>query len=88
MVSIGELGASSPSKLGYEWVNNVVWSIPTKFVDAEGVRRLGTPTAWVREGSKIKIEFLPCSPSERVFHRGPSGGWFFMYTCVLAEIGV
>ncbi|MED6120997.1 hypothetical protein PIB30_025953 [Stylosanthes scabra] len=79
MASVGELGASSSSKLGYEWVNNVVWSIPTKFDDAEGVKRLGPPSAWVREGSssqyawgymgafQILMKYLEESPSLDVF---------------------
>ncbi|MED6179558.1 hypothetical protein PIB30_001851 [Stylosanthes scabra] len=69
----GEVCAISSSKLGYEWVSDSVWKIPTKFVDGEGVLRLGPPSAWVREGSKVSVEFLPCSPSERVCHRGPNG---------------
>ncbi|MED6218441.1 hypothetical protein PIB30_026665 [Stylosanthes scabra] len=88
MTTVGEVGAISSSKLGYEWVSDSVWKIPTKFVDVEGVRRLGPPSAWVREGSKVSVEFLQCLPSERVFHRGSNGEWFFMYTCVLAEIGM
>ncbi|MED6143980.1 hypothetical protein PIB30_011225 [Stylosanthes scabra] len=88
MTSVGEVGVISSSKSGYEWVSDTMWKIPTKFADAEGVRRLGSPSAWVRKGSKVNIEFLPCLPSERVCHRGPNGDWFFIYTCVLAEIGV
>ncbi|MED6168865.1 hypothetical protein PIB30_015699 [Stylosanthes scabra] len=45
MASVGEFGAISSPKTGYEWVNNVVWNIPTKFVDVEGVRRLGPPSS-------------------------------------------
>ncbi|MED6156458.1 hypothetical protein PIB30_014423 [Stylosanthes scabra] len=88
MVSVGESGAVSACRPRYEWVSKLVWSIPTKFVDAEGIRRLGPPSAWVKEGSKVSIEFLQCSSTERVCDRGTNGGWFFMYTCVLAEIGV
>ncbi|MED6218400.1 hypothetical protein PIB30_026363 [Stylosanthes scabra] len=88
MVSIGELDAKLCSKTGYEWLKDVVWCIPSKFVDADGIRRLGPPSSWVREGKKIKIEFLPCSSAERVCHKGPVGAYFFMYTCVFAEIGV
>ncbi|MED6161751.1 hypothetical protein PIB30_063722 [Stylosanthes scabra] len=88
MASLGELGRNAPSKSGYEWVKDVVWCIPLKFVDAEGVRRLGPPSSWVREGEEITIEFLSCSPSERVCFKGLGGDWFFMYTCVFSEIGV
>ncbi|MED6138092.1 hypothetical protein PIB30_071065 [Stylosanthes scabra] len=88
MAGLGQLGGNAPSKVGYEWVKDVVWCIPSKFVDAEGVRRLGPRSAWVREAEEIIIEFLPCALSERVCHKGSSGGWFFMYTCVLSEIGV
>ncbi|MED6159361.1 hypothetical protein PIB30_041597 [Stylosanthes scabra] len=58
------------------------------FVDMEGVRRLGAPSLWVRNCKDVKVEFLPCSPSERVCHKGKNAGWFYMYTCVLVEIGV
>ncbi|MED6173249.1 hypothetical protein PIB30_057597 [Stylosanthes scabra] len=34
-------GRNAPSKTGYGWVKEAVWCIPSKFVDAEGVRRLG-----------------------------------------------
>ncbi|MED6132425.1 hypothetical protein PIB30_018815 [Stylosanthes scabra] len=88
MASVGEVGAISSSKSRYEWVSDMVWKIPTKFVDAESVRCLGPPSACAREGSKVSIEILSSSISERVCHRGPNGDWFFMYTCVLAEIGV
>ncbi|MED6179738.1 hypothetical protein PIB30_003537 [Stylosanthes scabra] len=88
MTSVGDSTVGLLSKSGYEWVSKGVWCIPTKFVDDEGIKRLGPPFAWVMEGSKVTIEFLPCLPTERVCYRGPNGGWFFMYTCVLAEIGV
>ncbi|MED6223089.1 hypothetical protein PIB30_070615 [Stylosanthes scabra] len=65
MAGLGQLGGNAPSKVGYEWVKDAIWCIPSKFVDAEGVRRLGPPSAWVREGEEIIIEFLPCVLSER-----------------------
>ncbi|MED6209645.1 hypothetical protein PIB30_056731 [Stylosanthes scabra] len=88
MAGLGQLGGNASSKSGYEWVKDAVWCISSKFVDAEGVRHLGPLSSWVREGEEINIEFLRCALSERVCHKGPSGGWFFMYTCVLSEIGV
>ncbi|MED6181610.1 hypothetical protein PIB30_020874 [Stylosanthes scabra] len=57
MASLGEVGRSAPFRTGYEWVKEVVWCIPSKFVDAEGVRRLGPPSSWVRNGEDITIEF-------------------------------
>ncbi|MED6184075.1 hypothetical protein PIB30_043925 [Stylosanthes scabra] len=36
----------------------------------------------------IKVEFLPCSSLDRVCHKGRNSNWFFMYTCVLSEVGV
>ncbi|MED6131221.1 hypothetical protein PIB30_007910 [Stylosanthes scabra] len=88
MTSVSESGVVLSPNSGYEWVSKAVWSIPTKFVDIEGLKRLGPPSAWVKKGSNVNVEFLPCLPSERVCHKGPNGSWFFMYTCVLAEIGV
>ncbi|MED6163473.1 hypothetical protein PIB30_080230 [Stylosanthes scabra] len=72
----------------YGWVKEGVLEIPSLFVDMESVRQLGSPLLWVREGQNIKIEFLPCSSVDRVCHEGKGADWFFMYTCVLAEIGI
>ncbi|MED6111507.1 hypothetical protein PIB30_052889 [Stylosanthes scabra] len=49
----------------YGWVKEVVLSIPSSFVDMESVRRLGELLSWVRSGKNLRIEFLPCSISER-----------------------
>ncbi|MED6150996.1 hypothetical protein PIB30_078062 [Stylosanthes scabra] len=65
MVGLGELNANPLCRSGYEWVKDVVWSIPSKFVDAKGVKHLGPPSFCVRSGKEIKIEFLLCSPFER-----------------------
>ncbi|MED6117492.1 hypothetical protein PIB30_110459 [Stylosanthes scabra] len=53
-----------------------------------GGSELGSPLLWIRSGQDIKIEFLPCSSIDRVCHEGKGADWFFMYTCVFAEIGV
>ncbi|MED6177488.1 hypothetical protein PIB30_098561 [Stylosanthes scabra] len=72
----------------YGWVSASVLEVPSKFLDVGGVRRLGPPSFWVRSGKDVKVDFLPCAPSDRVCHKGEDADWFFMYTCVLAEIGV
>ncbi|MED6191449.1 hypothetical protein PIB30_000549 [Stylosanthes scabra] len=43
---------------------------------------------WVSEGSGIKLRFLPCKDSDRVYHRGEGWEYFFMYTTVFLDIGV
>ncbi|MED6150714.1 hypothetical protein PIB30_075134 [Stylosanthes scabra] len=80
MAGVGE------SEDGYEWVNEAVLGIASMFVDTESVRQLGSPLLWVRNGQNIKFEFLPCSYVERVCHEGKDADWFFIYTCVFAEI--
>ncbi|MED6226612.1 hypothetical protein PIB30_105530, partial [Stylosanthes scabra] len=86
MASVGGLERSSEN--AYELVNEAVLGIPSRFVDTDSVKRLGSPSLWVRSGRNLNIKFLPCAPSERVCHKGKNAEWFFMYTCVLAEIGV
>ncbi|MED6195174.1 hypothetical protein PIB30_035496 [Stylosanthes scabra] len=61
--------------------------MPSMFVDVQGVRRLGDPSLWVKSGKNVAVEFLPCSPSERFYHKGQTPEWFFMYTYVLSEVG-
>ncbi|MED6202498.1 hypothetical protein PIB30_106225 [Stylosanthes scabra] len=78
----------SESEEGYEWVSEAVRGIASLFVDVESVRQLGSPLLWVRNGQDIKFEFLPCSSAERVCHEGKGADWFYMYTCVFAEIGI
>ncbi|MED6200927.1 hypothetical protein PIB30_090053 [Stylosanthes scabra] len=83
------VGESEVSTGGlYVWVKEGVLEIPSLFVDAESVEQLGSPLLWVQSGQEIKIEFLPCSSLDRVCHEGKGADWFFMYTCVFAEIGV
>ncbi|MED6146600.1 hypothetical protein PIB30_035984 [Stylosanthes scabra] len=83
------VGGSEVSTGGvYGWVKEGVLEIPSLFVDVESVEQLGSPLLWVRSGQDIKIEFLPCSSVDRVCHEGKGADWFFMYTCVFAEIGV
>ncbi|MED6214080.1 hypothetical protein PIB30_099552 [Stylosanthes scabra] len=78
----------SESEEGYEWVSEPVRGIVSLFVDVESVRQLGSPLLWVQNGQDIKFEFLPYSSVERVCHEGKGADWFYMYTCVFAEIGI
>ncbi|MED6117184.1 hypothetical protein PIB30_107624 [Stylosanthes scabra] len=72
----------------YGWVKEGVLEIPSLFLDAESVEQLGSALLWVRSGQEIKMEFVPCSPHDRVCYEGKDADWFFMYTCVFAEIGI
>ncbi|MED6199330.1 hypothetical protein PIB30_074983 [Stylosanthes scabra] len=83
-----ELGAGSVSANKYSWVAEAVRSISPMFVDVQAVRRLGDPSLWVRSGKNVAVEFLPCLSSEKVCHEGQKAEWFFMYACVLSEVGV
>ncbi|MED6174000.1 hypothetical protein PIB30_064858 [Stylosanthes scabra] len=82
MAGVGE------SEEGYEWVSEAVRGIASLFVDVESVRQLGSPLLWVRNGQDVKFEFLPCASGDRVCHEGKGADWFYMYTCVFAEIGI
>ncbi|MED6160715.1 hypothetical protein PIB30_054001 [Stylosanthes scabra] len=82
MAAVGESVGS------YGWVNEAVLGLPSLFTDAENVKQLGSPLLWVRNGQNVKVEFVPCSALDRVCHEGKGADWFFMYSCVLAEIGI
>ncbi|MED6127146.1 hypothetical protein PIB30_085334 [Stylosanthes scabra] len=88
MVIASELDSSPLAEDAYSWVKEDGRSIPSLFVDMEGVRRLGAPSLWVRDGKNVAVKFLPCLPTERVCHKGSDASWFFMYTFVLAEVSV
>ncbi|MED6119410.1 hypothetical protein PIB30_011475 [Stylosanthes scabra] len=54
----------------YSWVKGEVREMSSLFSDVESVTELGDPSSWVRAGSGVKLQFLPCSEEERVYHRG------------------
>ncbi|MED6210035.1 hypothetical protein PIB30_060246 [Stylosanthes scabra] len=72
----------------YAWVKGEVRDFVSLFSDSESIAELGSPFSWVRESFVIKVEFLPCSAEDRVFHR--CGGWeyFYVYTTLFVDLGV
>ncbi|MED6222081.1 hypothetical protein PIB30_061032 [Stylosanthes scabra] len=62
----------------YAWVKGEVRDIVSWFSDEECVAELGDPSAWVREGENVVVEFLPCSAEDRVFHKA-EGSLFTLY---------
>ncbi|MED6176930.1 hypothetical protein PIB30_093025 [Stylosanthes scabra] len=70
----------------YSWVKGEVREMSSIFIDQESVDELGVPFTWVREGSGIKLWFLPCAGEDRVFHRGEGWEFFFMYTTMFLDI--
>ncbi|MED6195569.1 hypothetical protein PIB30_039084 [Stylosanthes scabra] len=54
----------------YSWVKGEVREMESWFSDMEIVEELGESSLWVREGSNVKVEFLPCGVEERVYHKG------------------
>ncbi|MED6163827.1 hypothetical protein PIB30_083807, partial [Stylosanthes scabra] len=54
----------------YSWVKGEVRDLPSLFLDVESVEQIGDPSTWVREGSGIKLRFLPCKEGDRIYHRG------------------
>ncbi|MED6116373.1 hypothetical protein PIB30_099723 [Stylosanthes scabra] len=81
------MAAGGESVGGYEWVSEAVLGLPSLFTDIESVEQLDSSLLWVRKGQDVKVEFVPCSALDMVCHEGKAADWFFMYTCVLAEIG-
>ncbi|XP_072065650.1 uncharacterized protein [Arachis hypogaea] len=71
----------------YGWVDPRVKRYVSQFDDEESVRLLGSDS-WVRVGSGIKIELLPCERDDRVCHRRDDWSFFFMYSCLFTELGV
>ncbi|MED6134469.1 hypothetical protein PIB30_037352 [Stylosanthes scabra] len=53
----------------YAWVKGEVREIVSLFGDLESIAELGDPSIWVRTGERVKLEFLPCSLEDRVFHK-------------------
>ncbi|MED6132503.1 hypothetical protein PIB30_019645 [Stylosanthes scabra] len=72
----------------YSWVKGEVRELSSWFLDTDSVEQIGDPAMWVREGSGIKLRFLPCKNSDRVYHRGEGWEYFFIYTTVFLDVGV
>ncbi|XLU19261.1 hypothetical protein S245_055327 [Arachis hypogaea] len=43
---------------------------------------------WVRKGSQIKIEVLPCKESDCVCEKLRDWPYFYLYSCLLTKLGV
>ncbi|MED6191972.1 hypothetical protein PIB30_005790 [Stylosanthes scabra] len=72
----------------YSWVNGEVRDLPSLFLDVESIEELSEPSSFVREGSGVKLRFLPCGGQERVYFRGLGWEYFYMYTTVFIDIGI
>ncbi|MED6169871.1 hypothetical protein PIB30_025285 [Stylosanthes scabra] len=60
----------------YSWVKGEVREMASLFIDQESLDELGVPSTFVREGSGVRLRFLPCSEGDRVFHRDEGVGVF------------
>ncbi|MED6202070.1 hypothetical protein PIB30_101711 [Stylosanthes scabra] len=72
----------------YSWVKGEVREMGSLFTDMESIEELGDPSLWVREGSNVKVEFIPCSVEDRMFHKGDGWEYFYVYTTLLLDLGV
>ncbi|MED6179941.1 hypothetical protein PIB30_005740 [Stylosanthes scabra] len=72
----------------YSWVKGEVRDLPSLFLDVESIEEIGEPSTFVREGSGVKLRFLPCGKEERVYFRGLGWEYFYMYTIVFLDIGI
>ncbi|MED6188408.1 hypothetical protein PIB30_085646 [Stylosanthes scabra] len=84
----GKLVVRVPVDDPYSWVKGEVRDIVSLFRDLESIAELGDPFVWVREGEVVKLEFLPCSLEDRVFHKAEGWDYFFMHTIVFIDLGV
>ncbi|MED6173136.1 hypothetical protein PIB30_056442 [Stylosanthes scabra] len=72
----------------YSWVKGEVRDLPSLFLDVESIEEIGEPSLFVREGSGVKLRFLPCGGEERVYFRGLGWEYFYTYTTVFIDIGI
>ncbi|MED6217849.1 hypothetical protein PIB30_021326 [Stylosanthes scabra] len=72
----------------YSWVKGEARELSSLFLDKESVEQIGDPSAWVREGSGVKLRFLPCKEEDRVYHRGEGWEFFFVYTTMFLDVGI
>ncbi|MED6204585.1 hypothetical protein PIB30_010439 [Stylosanthes scabra] len=70
----------------YSWVKGEVRDLSSLFLDAKSVEQIGDPSTWIREGSGIKLRFLPCREEDRVYQSGEGWEFFFMYTTVFLDV--
>ncbi|MED6225156.1 hypothetical protein PIB30_090975 [Stylosanthes scabra] len=52
------------------------------------IAELGDAALFVRDGSGLKLRFLPCTEQDRVYHRGEGWEHFFVYSTLFLDIGV
>ena len=71
----------------YDWVGKDVKSRVSFFSDEAAVREVDVNKI-VRVGFGVKVELLPCSVDDRVYHREWGFGFFYMHSCVLEELRV
>ncbi|XP_025603572.1 uncharacterized protein [Arachis hypogaea] len=74
-----------PDDDSYEWVNEDVKLRGSLFIDQASVGEISLSNI-VRVG--CRVELLPCTKSERVFHRKKDFEYFFVYSCLLEELHV
>ncbi|XP_072061501.1 uncharacterized protein [Arachis hypogaea] len=71
----------------YDWVSEDVKSWVSLFCDEAAVREVDANRI-VRAGSGVKVELLPCSVDDRIYHRELGFDFFYMHSCVLEELRV
>ncbi|QHN82160.1 uncharacterized protein DS421_20g693290 [Arachis hypogaea] len=71
----------------YDWVNDDVRDRIFLFLDIGAVNEIDKSKV-ARANSGVRLELLPCTVDDRVFHRGEGFEHFFMYSCVLEELRV
>ncbi|MED6144047.1 hypothetical protein PIB30_011840 [Stylosanthes scabra] len=72
----------------YSWVKGEVRELSSLFLDMESVEKIGDPSIWVREGSGVKLRFLPCEEGDRVYFRGEGWEYVYIYTTVFLDVGI
>ncbi|MED6210668.1 hypothetical protein PIB30_066362 [Stylosanthes scabra] len=62
----------------YSWVSNAIKNQSSLFTSDEAMEML-SEGSWVRKGEKIKVEFLPCLPNDRVCERREDVAYHYVY---------
>ncbi|MED6204433.1 hypothetical protein PIB30_009176 [Stylosanthes scabra] len=69
----------------YSWVSDAIKKQSSLFTSDEAVEMLNKGS-WVREGEKIKVEFLPCFPNDKVCERREDVAYYYVYARVMADL--
>ncbi|MED6226543.1 hypothetical protein PIB30_104763, partial [Stylosanthes scabra] len=71
----------------YAWVSEAIKNQSSLYTSDEAMEML-SEGSWVRKGEKIRVEFLPCLPNDRVCERREDVAYYYVYVGVMADLKV